>query len=173
MNISLLHHSLGVRPDRREPFRNHFVAGEGHHDMPDLLKLVEAGYMVRRPAPAFCGHGDEVFYVTEAGRAFALDNLPPPPKKSRYDEYLDADYGHSFATWLCIDVPQVEHRTIYLEGGKWREECRLVRTGYGDYRKPRIEGEWKPTKKEAKASYKTALKKHQDQMRAWMKPEAA
>lgn len=165
MNVSLLHHALGVRPDHRTPFRNHFVAGEGHHDMPDLVKLVDAGYMVSRPAPAFCAPGDMVFHVTEAGEAFALGNLPQPPKRTKYDEYLDADTGLSYQEWLGITPPRVEH--------DYERGYRYTRFKYGNGWSETIQGDWKPTKGEAKASYKAALKKHQDQVRAWMKPEAA
>lgn len=51
--ISLLQHTIGVRPDQRNPHRNHFVAGSGHHDMPHLEKLVVGGLMEVRRSPAF------------------------------------------------------------------------------------------------------------------------
>lgn len=170
MNISskqlnLLHHTLGLRPDQRQPYRNHFVAGPGHHDQADLLALVCAGLMTREPAPKFCAPGDEVFRCTEDGAEYALERLPKPPKRTRYDEYLDADYGHSFAEWLCIDPPEVETRTDWSTR---KTEYRMVRNRYGiSRRSSTVVGEWKPTKKEAKASYKAALKKHKDQVRSW------
>lgn len=37
--LKLLHHTLGLRPDMREPYRNHFVAGPGHHDQADGVAI--------------------------------------------------------------------------------------------------------------------------------------
>lgn len=84
--VELLHHTLGLSIDHRDPYRNHFVAGPGHHDMPDLEVLEALGLMARSPTPKFCADGDIVFRVTDAGRAVALDSLPPPPKPTRYGE---------------------------------------------------------------------------------------
>lgn len=149
--LALLHHTLGVTPKRREPYRNHFVAGQGHHDLADLKVLQEAGLMGRSPTPAFCDVDDMVFHVTDAGRAFALDNLPQPPKLTKYGEYLDADTGHSFADFLGINPPRLE-TDFPLRGPT------LYRYARCDWRyKVDVVGEWKPTKKEAKATYKAAL----------------
>jgi hypothetical protein len=79
---------------------------------------------------------------------------PPkvPARKARsrgnYREYLHADYGHEFHVWLGIDKPRVD----YDRDGN----CRMYRIG-GTWR-PSIYGEWCETKKEAKASYKAALR---------------
>jgi len=151
--LGLLHHTLGVTPKRREPYRNHFVASEGHHDLDDLKALEAAGLMGRSPTPKFCDADDMVFHVTEAGRAYALDNLPHPPKLTKYGEYLEADYGHSFAEWLGINPPRVEWNHKY---GK-ESRHRYVRRDW-QYR-TEVAGAWKPTKKEAKASYKEALRR--------------
>lgn len=89
-------------------------------------------------------YGDVVDYVPPklTGRQQAA--------KCNYQEYLDADYGHDFAEWLGINVPQVEYNG--------RGECRMSRLG--NYRDSSIYGEWCKTKKAAKASYKDALKKY-------------
>ena len=50
--IELLHHTLGLSPRCREPYRNHFVAGPGHHAQADLLELVRLGLMERARAPS-------------------------------------------------------------------------------------------------------------------------
>ena len=150
--LSLLHHTLGLRPDRREPFRNHFVAGPGHYDQPDLEALDSAGMMKRGRAPSFCGQGDVVFHCTDAGRSYAIENLPQPPKYSRYDEYLQSECSEGFAWWLGINVPRVEWN--YQWGGA--AKYRYVRVDW-QYRAD-VAGEWRPTKKEAKASYKEALR---------------
>jgi hypothetical protein len=169
--IALLHHTLGVTPERRQPYRNHFVAGDGHHDMPDLVALETVGMMVRGPAPKFCPPGDIVFVVTEAGRDFALDNLPQPPKRSKYWEFLDADYGHSFAEWLGIEMPELQNSN-YGIGSCYcslPDHYRYLRREFtrGERWSPEVVGEWKPTMKEAKASYKAALKARKAQQKAW------
>lgn len=155
--ISLLQHTIGVRPDQRNPHRNHFVAGSGHHDMPHLEKLVGGGLMEVRRSPAFLNDGDMVFAATEAGKATALQHLappPPPPKRNRYDAFLHADSGESFGDFLCGDrLPKFEAREVRGSFISWRRSWE-----YRMYRRHReVQGEWMPTKKEAKASYKAAL----------------
>ncbi|MNZ18476.1 hypothetical protein D3C78_354890 [compost metagenome] len=149
--LHLLHHTLGVRPDQREPFRNHFLAGPGHDDMPDLEELERAGLMRRGRTPAFCDPSDVVFHVTDAGRDHALRLLPPAPKKTRYDEYLDADTGLDFHEFLGINKPEFESR------GGWKDREYRMRRWRGWYSYIDVQGEWARTKKEAKASYKQAL----------------
>lgn len=154
--IELLHHTLGVRPERREPHRNHFVAGPGHHDQADLEALEASGLMKRGRTPAFCDQTDVVFHVTDAGRAYAIDNLPPtpPPKKlSRYDEYRESECSEGFAWWLGINVPVVEMDYGWGSRKTWYRYVR--RTAY---RSDDVHGEWATTKKDAKASYKEALR---------------
>lgn len=155
--LDLLHHTLGLRPDQREPYRNHFVAGAGHHDQPDLEKLEAAGLMMRGRAPKFLDAGDVVFHATEAGYAFAIKHLPKPQpalKQSRYQEYLDADTGHSFVEFLGINPPVVEWNRRWGKDAQWRYVRR-------DWRcRTDVSGEWRSTKKEAKASYKAALSTH-------------
>lgn len=69
--------------------------------------------------------------------------------RRNYQDYLDADYGHSFHEWLGIDPP-----TVQYDYGKYR----MYRIGNAC--RPSIYGEWSDTKKAAKASYKLALRKH-------------
>lgn len=159
--LGLLRHTLGVTPKRREPYRNHFVAGPGHHDQADLEALEAAELMERAPTPKFMDADDVVFRCTAAGRAYAIDNLPLLPKQSKWEDYLDADYGHSFAEWLGIERPRVECHHPYGRKPEYRV-----------YRSPRdwlgetmpVRGEWKPTKKEAKANYKEALRQRRSVM---------
>ena len=148
--LHLLHHTLGLRPDRRDPWRNYFVAGEGHHDQPDLEALEDAGLMRRQAAPAFCEPGDIVFVCTESGKIYAVENLPPEPKRTKYDEYLRNDGCESFARFLGINKPLYETR-----GPRHECEYRMYRSTYLDARD--VCGEWCKTKKDAKASYKAAL----------------
>lgn len=148
--LHLLHHTLGLRPDRREPWRNHFVASNGHHDMPNLEALQAIGLMERARTPAFCDKEDIVFMVTDAGRELALDQLPPEPKRTRYEEYQHSEYSGTFSEWLGINKPKYEFR-----GPCARTEYRMYRHSYVD---GWLYGEWAPTMKDAKASYKAALK---------------
>ncbi|NDO80151.1 hypothetical protein CJP72_04985 [Citrobacter sp. NCU1] len=67
--------------------------------------------------------------------------------KCNYQEYLDADCGYEFHEWLGINKPCVDY--------DHKGNCRMYRIG--NYRDVSIYGEWKPTKKEAKASYKEKL----------------
>lgn len=157
--LGLLHHTLGLTPKRRQPYRNHFVAGQRHHDLADLQALEQAGLMGRSPTPAFCDVDDMVFHVTEAGKALAIEKLPQSPKLTRYGEYLDSDTGHSFAEFLGINLPRLEYDfplrgpTLYRYVRRdWRYAVDVV-------------GEWKPTKKEAKATYKAALRAKKAQQR--------
>lgn len=144
--IGLLQHALGINENRREPYRNYFLASGGHSDLADLESLVIAGLMTFRAAPSFCAEGDVVYHVTDAGRAIALAALPAPKKRTRYDEYLAADTCQSFAEWLGIDVPEIEYGSWYPNDGKFRMVSHLAA------------GEWCDTQKAAKASYKAALK---------------
>ncbi|AOZ06794.1 hypothetical protein [Cupriavidus malaysiensis] len=168
--IGLLQHTLGISERHREPHRNHFVAGPGHHDMPDLEQLEAAGLMVRGYRPAFLPESSIVFYTTEAGRALAITSLPEPRKRTRYEEYLDADgcAGDSFGEFLCgIRLPEFETRW-HRDYGTWKEHYQyrmFRRDGYGR----EVQGDWAPTKKEAKASYKAALKARRQAMHttAW------
>lgn len=152
--VGLLHHTLGLRIDRRTPFRNHFVAGDGHHDMSDLQALVELGLMGRSPTPKFCDDGDIVFHVTDEGKKLAIELLPEEPKRTRYEEYLRSESNDSFGEHLCgYRLPSFE--TNHLRSGMW--EYRMSRGSY--YCDWHVSGEWCTTKKDAKASYKAALAK--------------
>ena len=84
----LMHHALGIAYDCGVPYRNYFVAGDDHSDMPGLQRLVDAGYMERRTnplnnGPLMVGPAEYVFVVTEAGRKEALrmwpENKEHPP----------------------------------------------------------------------------------------------
>jgi hypothetical protein len=143
--IGLLQHALGINENRREPYRNYFLASGGHSDNADLESLVNAGLMTSRAAPSFCAEDDVVYHVTDAGRELAIAALPAPKKRTRYDEYLRSEVCESFAEWLGIDVPKVEYSSWCPNSWK----IRMISS--------RATGAWCSTKKEAKASYKQAL----------------
>jgi hypothetical protein len=70
--LQILRHSLGLDDNGKgNPYRNHFVTGEGTTDWPICNRLVENGLMqVRRNHPL--SGGDDCFFVTEIGKAAAM-----------------------------------------------------------------------------------------------------
>lgn len=161
--LTLMHHTLGLRPDRRASFRNYFLASEGHWDIANLRALVAAGMMLEAKAPAFCIENSIMFSCTDAGKAYAIEHLPPEPKRTRYDEYLRADCCDSFADFLGINRPKYEMRGYgrSIEYRMARFDRSISWTAY-----PEVSGDWMHTKKEAKASYKEALKAFQTAAKA-------
>lgn len=102
--LHILQHSLGLEDHGQgTPYRNHFVTGPGSADHDHCMALVAAGLMTRRPGSALTGV-DDLFTVTEAGRALVAEHSPPPPRLTRgqirYRRYLDADSGLTFGEWL-------------------------------------------------------------------------
>ncbi|MCT4701192.1 hypothetical protein MUA02_04465 [Enterobacteriaceae bacterium H20N1] len=158
-NIELMQHALGINERNREPYRNYFLAGDGHTDDSKWQELVSHGFATSRPAPDFVG-GGVLYHVTDKGEALAISALPDPKKRTRYGEYLHADYGHSFAEWLGINLPEFEYRETGFLTGKY--EYRMLRRCW-DYSTD-IAGDWCETKKVAKASYKEALRKRREDM---------
>lgn len=171
--LGLLWHTLGLRPeckDSRTVYRNRFLAGPGHDDVPDLEALVSVGLMGSRKPPAFCDQSEKLYFATAAGEQFAVLKMPPPPKLSNFDAYLNAaDAYEGFAQFLDINVP------LYQQRGEWRNrEYRMVRykrdspyrhydrqyslTNWSPYEALEIAGDWAPTMKAAKASYKEQLR---------------
>lgn len=63
----LMEHSLGG-PDPSKWFRNYFVAGDGHTDLPALREMESRGLMKEVPTPSFCSEDDILFMVTEKGK---------------------------------------------------------------------------------------------------------
>lgn len=94
----ILLHTLGLQY-ADEPYRNHFVAGPGHADMPALLRLVEAGLMERTRTPGFLPDADETFRATDAGKQRALllkakERAARPrltKAQERYRRFMDSD----------------------------------------------------------------------------------
>lgn len=156
--IELMQHALGISERNRTPYRNYFLAGEGHTDNEKWKKLVFDGFATSRPAPEFAG-GGTLYHVTEKGEAAAISALPEPKKRTRYDEYLHSEVCESFSEWLGIELPIYEEREV----GRYKYEYRMVRLSraYWDSYYD-IQGEWKPTMKAAKASYKEALRKSKE-----------
>jgi hypothetical protein len=106
VGLHILQHALGMDQHGRivrGGGRNYFVTGEGGPDYAVCMEHVSAGRMTRRAGNAISG-GDDVFFVTDAGREWIAENSPPPPKltrsQRRYEEFLDADCELSFGEWL-------------------------------------------------------------------------
>ena len=156
--IELMQHALGISERNRTPYRNYFLAGEEHTDNEKWKELVSDGFATSRPAPDFTG-GGTLYHVTEKGEATAISALPEPKKRTRYDDYLHSEVCESFAEWLGIELPIYEQREV----GRYKYEYRMVRRSraYWDSYYD-IQGEWKPTMKAAKASYKEALRKSKE-----------
>ncbi len=169
--VGLLWHTLGLRPDcrdRRQPYRNRFLAGPGHDDMPDLEALETLGLMGSRKPPAFCDQSEILYFATKEGERFAIAEMPPAPpapKRTNFDAYLDeSECYDSFAHFLGIRMPRYQER-----GESGKREYRMVRytRNVGRFHSSEylllcepveVAGEWCLDKKEAKASYKAALK---------------
>lgn len=78
--LHVLRHSLGVGDDGKGvAYRNHFVTGEGSKDHPDCMALVALGLMTRRDGSPMTG-GDDLFTVTDAGKAVAVSALEQEPQ---------------------------------------------------------------------------------------------
>ncbi|CAI8768177.1 hypothetical protein [Pseudomonas serbica] len=182
--IGLLWHTLGLRPecrDSRHVYRNRFLAGPGHDDMPDLEALVALGLMGSRKPPAFCDQSEVLYFATAEGEKFAFAEMPPvppAPKRTNFDAYLDeSECYDGFAHFLGINEPKFQTRGEYS-----KREYRMVRYPRGSiysssfYNRRRFEywspyepvevaGEWAPNMKAAKASYKVALKEFRQRPR--------
>jgi len=184
IQLGLLWHTLGLRPecrDSRHAYRNRFIAGSGHSDVTELEALVILGLMGRRKPPAFCDQSEFLYYATESGEKLAIEKMPPAPplpKRTNFDAYLDeSECYDSFSHFLGINRPMFQQR------GHWGErEFRMVRyprgsvhyvtwrhyslTNWSPYATLEVAGDWAPTQKEAKASYKESLKKYQIEERS-------
>jgi hypothetical protein len=74
--LSLMHHALGVTPEKRAPARNHYVASPSHYALTDLEILVSVGFMTRSTPPFGAEKGQSLFRCSLHGIAYALENLP-------------------------------------------------------------------------------------------------
>lgn len=150
--LDLLWHTLGLSAsnrDRRTVSRNYFLTSPSCSDALQLNGLVAAGLMSCGEPPAFCPQDEVVYRATSEGEHFAVASLPPLPKRTRYDEFLDSDSGIPFHEWLGIEKPKVQYRDKSFIHGDVQPGCRMHSS--------RATGEWCKTKKDAKASYKAAL----------------
>lgn len=68
----LARHALGLPNDRRQSFRNRFVASEVHADHADWMLMVARGMAERRSAEEMLG-GDDLFWLTQRGARAVLE----------------------------------------------------------------------------------------------------
>jgi hypothetical protein len=68
----LARHALGLPNDRRRSYRNSFVAGANHPDLPDWSAMVGQGLATKRDGSALPFGGDHLFHLTPKGAAAAL-----------------------------------------------------------------------------------------------------
>lgn len=83
--LSVLQHALGRdefgqrKTHLTEDYRNHYVAGEGHHSYHLCCEAVGLGLMESHKATDVSG-GDKWFHVTDAGVKHVDEHSPKPPK---------------------------------------------------------------------------------------------
>lgn len=107
-DAGVLLHALGLDERRHEPWRNHYVAGPGHHAQAAIERLVAAGLMREVRSPGFLPAGDQTYIVTDEGKTVAAverRRLYPPRKRSaeRYHQWLEwgSDaFGVTFGEFL-------------------------------------------------------------------------
>lgn len=101
--IHVLRHALGVGDaGTGRAYRNHFVTGAGGADHTLCTSLVAVGMMTQHAGSALSG-GDDVFTVTERGRAAAVSVAVAPPlsrSQRRYQAYLRSESNESFIDWV-------------------------------------------------------------------------
>lgn len=164
--LHILQHSLGLdQYGQGRQYRNYYVAG-GDAAV-QCRELVGMGYMREHAMPAELTGGSPCFVVTDRGvEAVALFSpAPPPPPKltraqQRYRDYHRSECCDGFAWFLGIELPRVETNFDYRSNRYLYRYQRMSRYRWG---LDEVSGEWKPTKKEAKASYKAALQRRRQQ----------
>lgn len=168
----LLWHTLGLNPGCRTSNRNYFVTSPGYDDANNFDVLVDAGLATRSKAPAFCDPDDVIYRATAEGKQLALFKLPAPPppaKRTNFDAYsAESECYEGFAHFLGISMPRYQQRyekgsrqyrmVRYPRGSVYREYTRHYNFAqWPPYETLEVAGDWAPTMKAAKASYKQAL----------------
>ncbi len=108
----VLLHMLGLTRSE-SPYRNHYVAGPGHHSSDALDRLVGAGLVEATRRPGFLLDDSINYRATDAGRAVALaekERRRPRLTRSqeRYRRWIDsgcADSGWPFGDWIKAGCP--------------------------------------------------------------------
>lgn len=113
--IQILKHTIGINR-KPIPYRNHFVASEGHSDMPNIKILVELGFMAEA-TPEFLDSKSQCFYATDEGRRVALAclkqgipmslNKSKPNPHARQPKLKDGDKDWATPCQNCDQLPTV------------------------------------------------------------------
>ena len=69
--IELARHALGLSQFRKKSYRNRFIAGDGHPDFPEWMKMVIDRNAKRSQSRMF--GGDSMFMLTLVGARTALN----------------------------------------------------------------------------------------------------
>lgn len=109
-------HTLGLSYGGLKSYRNHFVAGPGHYDLPILESLVTKGAMFRGYKPGFLDKDSFVFYVSEewvdiaesyVRQKKAEEDAKLTRSQKRYRQYLESDgVFNSFRDFLRYESKQ-------------------------------------------------------------------
>lgn len=70
--IKLARFALGLDGQRRQSYRNEFVAASGHYDYEDWLAMVASGNATRLDGKRLPFGGDDLFHLTYARAKLAL-----------------------------------------------------------------------------------------------------
>ncbi len=102
--LHVLQHSLGVgKYGDGNPYRNHFVTSPDGPDGKLCSELVAMACM-KDHGPQMLASGMHCYTVTPFGIDAVALQSPPRPKisrsKQRYQEFLRADCGYTFAEWI-------------------------------------------------------------------------
>ena len=98
--VAIILHTLGLADRGLKSYRNYFVAGPGHHDMPTLESLVSKGAMFNRDRPGFLDKAAIVFYVSPewvdkaeayARQRHAAEDAKLTRSQKRYRRYIESD----------------------------------------------------------------------------------
>ena len=89
--LKILQHTTGLTDIYNDrSYRNHFVAGDGHDDMPTIMSLCKKGLMQESNRPAFLSSGDRCFSATFAGLSAAKSLRRRPTRgQRRYHNWLE------------------------------------------------------------------------------------
>jgi hypothetical protein len=90
-DFDVLLHTLGLSdPFQERSYRNYFVAGPGHDDIPSIKRLCAAGLMAETRQPKFLEKRDKVFSATNAGLDYAKKHRKRPTRgQIRYHKFLE------------------------------------------------------------------------------------
>ncbi len=160
LGINTYHALLSTREkDKHLPdefYRNYYCCGKSAEKV--FIELEKKGLAKR-----WTQFDQTYFAITDKGIVLFRDMfahritstyVPESKSKQKYEEYLDADVCDSFSEWLGIVQPRVEYGGYHGPTSGLYRYCSMKYFG--------VHGDWKPTKKAAKESYKIKLKEYKN-----------